>query len=252
MPFEVALRTLLNQVDATWAVDEGVFKVLSKNKCFGTVIWLDALGRSVEAFPEYTPGDFTFRYDIPNPALFLSGSKRVEDTYSLLTATARRAGYKETFAYSYGNGGIVLILPAEALDNRDGARKNPDRFDATGSIYQQQSAINWPSMGFTLNPGAIDLPHFRVIALVVSSDPIRRDGVSAFSVLERLVDKHGLPDLLRKMVWKSTPKLTALIYDLHAEEEQSYSILRPTDTRATAESQLLDSGLWTLDEIRGK
>jgi hypothetical protein len=242
IPFELALRNILDQVRATFRVDAGVYEIVPREGSVRPT--LDEAPR----LPALRPGEYTSAYEIPDKSLFLSADRTYGGTADLLSLAADRAGFRVWYAYTYGDG-FAFVMPVEAIGGDGRPLKGSKRFafepDMSNRDFQEIPQIfnadTPPSSGF-----------YRVLVLLVAPDAIQRNGRPGWSAsLSRHGGNLGLPDMARRWKWDSDPKLTVLAYEFRFQKGTAALVLRkPGEKGPDARAHAIEAGLWKADALK--
>ena len=89
---------------------------------------------------------------------------------------------------------------------------------------------------------------YRVIVLVVTTDPIRAEGLGDWDSRAKPASPSGLSQSIRKRRWYTDPKLTVLVYEFRRRDAGSPLVL--SRTGIGAKEHVVGAGLWTARQLR--
>jgi hypothetical protein len=244
VPFETALRGVLDQACATWRVDSGIYNVVSR---YDPDIPGEPVFRRRKDMPDFRPGRYTGACHVVDKSLYLAADRSWGGTSDLLVSAVRRAGYREWFAYAYG-AGFALVLPPEAIDEDGtpwpGAARFAFRADMADRDFRKVGELFRGS-------GEHPAPAYRVLVLVVGPSAVKPRRSPTMKRWCRSASNTGLPDAARPTEWLTDPLLTVLVYEFRRSGAEAEPELRPSrELGLSAKAHVAASGLWKSSDLR--
>lgn len=235
--FDVALKALLDEMDATFRVEPGRY-VLVKN---------DRVGPDLTSFSwnwratDFWPRAYSGSYEVRNKRLFMTPHRTIGGTYDLLQEAAIMAGFDYWSVMSYGDDGFALVLPMETIRKDGLPLAGEDRFRL--SMYHPDEVAE-----AVQKAGPASNLRNRVLVLVVSTEPIRPDGLKA--PRQRMWSEYNqtLSVADRRRVWDKDPKLTVLVYSFRAGPTTPV-LVKPGESKISAKAHVIGAGLWTKKQL---
>jgi hypothetical protein len=248
-PLEQTIKMVLDQVNATYTVENGVYVcVLKKTRP------LDATTpyKRWVVLPDFKPGQYSTSYSVPNKPLFMSPHQTMGGTFDLLAESVKVAGYTSKTLFSYGKNGFAIVLPPELI-GKDGHRVDSHRLPrdlGNRWLLEGKVADEWRAAGGRANST------YRIITLLVTADPILSDGLSSKANWNLSSINPTLPESVRSQKWTSAPTLTVLVYeyrnagDSSKAEGSTFILLKTGESKISAVDHVVASGLWTAEQLK--
>jgi len=158
---------------------------------------------------------------------YFKKAKTLADVEKTLRKALYTCGYND-IAYFSVQGGFVLVTRLEQIDDEGFSKKTPYRWISTRIGLTELSLKAYFKALFFGNPG-----YFRIIALVVSSNPVRRtrkkvEKDEAMAWLDS--GAFSLPDNFKRKRFTKNYTCTALIYEFkQPESSKNAALLLPSN-----------------------
>ena len=243
--FELILQNVLAQVGATFRYEGKNFDIIDRREYFG-------ISRLDYKMTEFLPGSETSKSRLTNAFQFLTPKRTIGGTLDLFLERARTAGFDSWNVLSYGRSGFALLMPFESIDQKGKPLPKDDIGRPLGRFSFDMPYLTkygFDKLNELFGKGYANQDHdYRMIVLT-----FRRNTafVANREIVMKELEQALLPEAVQKERWKSTPTVTAFVYEFRRPPGQHLAVLlKPGESKISARQHLILAGLWTDKELR--
>jgi hypothetical protein len=196
----------------------------------------------------FHPGTYSDILEIKNKDLYLTDSRTFGATYDILADAIKRARFDRFYTFRYGEDGFALILPVEQILENG----KQDTTDGRFAFAPDTSSLDFRKVTSIWNAYGDDLSfRFRIMVLLITANPVTKDGISGGKPWHLIDDVESLPQEVRPRKWKTEPMLRVLVYEFKTVIGSPKAVLfKRGESNINAKAHILDSGLWTAKQLK--